>query len=253
MNTTKRALADVLIFAAVLLAIACCAIAGSGGVSPRPASWSADGAAQFPAVAFTGVAGDAPGAIAGMAWHDTTRKALRGQTAAGVGGVGLLFAPAIADSGTLANPTSATAFSVKVTLPAACLTAGKVIRTTSWGRYTTGVALTPTLDVGTRIGGAAFAASGLISVSASLTNQAWYAESSALVRTIGAGGTASGFHRTELGGVLALTTPTSQVGRSGSVALDTTATCDVEQSAKFGATDASNAITMEGLLVEVLN
>lgn len=212
-----------------------------------------NGSLQTPPLQVGPVAGDLSGALPGAAWYDSARKTHRVTWDAGTGGLTLVFAPPVADSTTLSNPTSLTAFSQKVTLPAGCLTAGKVVRSRSWGKYTTGTSLTPTISVGTRLAGAALAASGLIPTSVSLTNQAWYAESTTVVRTVGAGGTAFALHRTELGGILALTTPTSMIGRSGSFALNTTGSVDVEQSAQFGVSDASNAITMEGFIVEVSN
>lgn len=230
------------------------ALAGSSGVQVPQVDTTANGARNFPAITLTGVAGDLATPGSSSVWYDTTRKALRGCAGpVGIGGLDLVLTPAVADSGSLSNPTSLTAFSTKVTIPANALTAGKRIHARAWGRYTTGTALTPALNLGTRFGGSTFAASGNIPVSVSLTAQAWYTESIILIRTVGASGTSSGYHRTEIGGILGLTTPTAQVGRSGSFATDTTSALDVEQAALFTSSDASNAIVMEGFIVNVAN
>lgn len=237
----------------LLLVVSGVSFASSSGLAPRAMQWATNQACMVIGVLFTGNAGDLATPVDGLMWYDTTRQAFRGQTTAGIAGMALLFAPAITDSGTLSNPTSATPFSTKVTFPIGSLTAGKSIWLRAYGRYTTGTAITPTLNLGVNVGGSALATSGLLPVSISLTNQAWFIESGFIVRTVGAGGTMVGWTRGSLGGLLALTTPTNMIGRSGSVALNTTAARDVEVTALFGASDAANAATLEGLEVYSCN
>lgn len=256
MNETRgRWFATAIIGCAVVLAAMVGQVvhAGSMGSSQNRllgASNTAEGGVRLPSLALDVRSDDLDDAGEPCIWYNGTRKEIRVRTAGQVATVHSRIAPTVVDSDALANPTSATAFSSKVSLPANYLAAGRPVRVTAWGKYTTGVGLTPTLTLACKIGATTVGSSGAVSTAASLTDKAWLLTSTAIVRTAGAGGTLVGVARGELGGLLAAAVPVAQAGRTGSTALNTTVANDVVVTALFGVSDAANSITCEGLLVE---
>lgn len=197
--------------------------------------------------------GDVPGAPVGACWYDSLRKAYRQRSDFGIGGVPLVLAPSVEDSDEIRNPKGITSFSTKIVLPAGSLSAGKALKVTAFGRYATGAALSPTLELGLTLNAAALLTSGAVSSAINLKDQAWRVEALLVVRSVGSAGSLVGSVRSEIGGLLAAAAPVSQVGRAGATTIDTTAANTIAPAAKFGAPSASNAITCEALLAEVLN
>lgn len=228
--------------ALILLLCAGPALAGSAGLAQQTAPGY-----------LAQSSGDIPGAPVGQAWFDSARQAPRVQSGIGAAGFGLVLTPAVSSSSALANPTASTTFSGTVTLPANSLTAGKVLRVTAWGQYTTGTGLSPTVTVQTRFAGAVLSSSGAVSTAVSLTSQAWSTTTLILIRTAGASGTLVAKQDTSFGGLLTAVLPTVSSSRVASTAIDTTVPIVIAPAALFGVSDAANAITNEGFLVEVLN
>lgn len=242
--------------ALIIAMVATAALAGSGGISRPPlpgADALSNGSTQLQALALAARAGDLPNAVAGNIWYDSTKKAARGCGAFGNASAIWVLDPTTSSSGTLSNPTAATTFSQVLTLPAGSLTAGRVLRITAFGKYTTGTGLTPTIDLGYNMTGTAIGSSGLVSTAVSLTDKAWRSSMVLIVRTTGTNGTLFALVDAGLGGLLAAAVPPGQIGRSGSFTVNTTIDNVVGPTAKFGVSDASNAITCEGLFAEVLN
>jgi hypothetical protein len=227
--------------------------AGSVGMAPRvPMSVTnaTNGAVEIPFAHLTARTSTPSGAVAGDTWYRSDTDAFYGQGAAALA---LLMPPltTVADSTALSNPTAATVFSSSGTIPAGILAAGRIVDVLAFGQYTTGTALTPTLQTGINFDGTDAVTSGLVSTAVSLTSKGWTIQGQFIVRTVGVSGTMYGFARGELGGLLTSALPVSQVARSGSVSIDTTVQHVIKPSAKFGVSDAANSITCEGLIVTV--
>jgi hypothetical protein len=244
--------------AVLLAAMVVCgpALAGSSALSVPlvpGANAQADGSTGFDAVTLLPRSSAPTGAGVACLWYDSVTKSVKGRTALGSLSPTWTVAPTTADSVTLSNPTATTAFSQTLSLPAGSLVAGRVVRITAFGKYTTGATLLPTLELGYNLNASPLAGSGLVSGAVSLTNKAWRSTATLITRTAGAGGTLFGLVQGDLGGLLAAAVPVTQIGRSGSISVDTTVDNTVAPTAKFGVSDASNAITCEGLLAELLN
>lgn len=227
--------------------------AGSNAMSQRLPSGVTNmpnGGVAIPWANLAALTATPPGATAGDVWYRSDTGQTCYQNANGVQAAPLSFTT-VADSTTLANPTVSTTLSSTVTIPAGALAAGRVVEVTAYGKYTTAITVTPTIQLGIAVDGVDVVTSGLVSTLTTLTDKAWTVTGTFIVRTAGAGGTMSAAMRGELGGLLAAALPVSQVGRSGSVAINTTTAHTIQPSALFGVTGAANAITCEGLLVTV--
>lgn len=157
--------------------------------------------------------------------------------------------PPVADSATLANPTSATVFNVKDTWQVGDLYATKSYLVWASGKATFGII--SNLQIGLNIGGVEVVNSTPM-LGAIVTDASWQTLVVVTVRTAGGGGT-------QVASMIAsvadgTTKDSGGSGRSaGAVALNTTVTRDVEVTALFGTGNAGNAITLEQLLVLPLN
>lgn len=248
--------AIILLAASLTLWLVRSALPGSMGGAPLPlagASGLSNGSIAVPSLTLTPASSDQATPTAGCLSYNSTRKAVRINTAAGFLSALMVTDPTVVDSTTLANPTAATTFSQTVSLLGGTLVAGRAVRLTAFGKYTTGAGATPTIDIGWNYAGTPIVSSGLVSTAINLTDKAWRSECVVVCRTVGATGTVFAVTRTELGGLLAALLPTTQVNRSGSNTVNTTVDALVGPTAKFGVSDASNAITVEGVFAEILN
>jgi hypothetical protein len=149
----------------------------------------------------------------------------------------------IADSNTVANTTTQTAFDKSYSIPANTLAVGNIIRLHAWGvnRLATG---TCTLRV--RIGGGQvmivslpFAAIGV--------DVWWDFKAAFIVRSIGASGSIQpGRPMETIYGAASLETPV------GPVTVDTTIARVLDLTVEWSAANVGNTITMRGLVVEIL-
>lgn len=151
----------------------------------------------------------------------------------------------------LANPTTNTSFSLVHLLTANTLVAGKRLRVSASGKYTSGLAgnanLVFTLECGPS--GQAFATTSNVSTTTG-ADKAWTVSSDVQVYTAGASGT---LYNVITGSCQnAGTTDSLKVGRATG-AIDTTAANRIALEVKFSASDATNVIKMEDFAVEVLN
>jgi hypothetical protein len=208
----------------------------------------------------TGVAPTAPNE--GDVWFDSTQKRLmaylNGLTRSFVGT--LFTATANGTCGNTAAETSIVGTGVgTMTLPANFFAAGKSIRVTVYGAYSTKSSSPGTLVIKIKLGSTIILALPATTPTANLTKVPFVIDAIITCRTTGATGTVIGQ------GDLFLATATAQTGVSytlpnqGSDALtaitsfDTTASKLVDVTATWGTADAGNTISSTNVVLEVLN
>lgn len=141
------------------------------------------------------------------------------------------------------------------TLPTNFLVAGKTVRVSAWGVYsTTG---TPTLRYRVRMGGIAGTVvldTAAQTTASGVTNRGWRVDGLITCRTTGAGGTVFGQgSSTVSSAAFAAASGTWDMENTATTAIDTTAAQQVVLSAEWGTASASNTITCSNFMVEVLN
>lgn len=163
---------------------------------------------------------------------------------------------ATADGTAIANSTTETIIFPNVTIPANYMQDGRVLRVTAYGRYSS--TATPTLTFRFRWGGVSgtvLAASGAITVGATVTNGIWHVEAIIQTRSNGSTGTLFAMGRAEVGDDAASTvgSTTNVHGcdfiSSAGVAVPAVATVDLTAdtalsiTATWSAASASNTLT----------
>jgi hypothetical protein len=207
---------------------------------------------------MAGFAGNPAAVTDGDHWYNTTQKSHRVRATVGTEGVVGTVATAVADSSGIANTTTETAFSTgSYTFPANSVTAGKSVRVTAWGRFSTTV--TPTLQWNLRWGSVntdpiLVGTSALTSPISGAASEQWRFDGIFTVRAAGASGTADG------SGSVNVPTTTGRVDAtllpdtvSGTTTIDTTASKVLSLFFKWGTASASNTILCSGFTVEVLD
>lgn len=173
---------------------------------------------------------------------------------------------ATADGATIATTASETIIFPDVTIPAWFMADGRVLRLRAWGRY--GSTATPTLTFRVRWGGVAgtvLAASGAVTVGATVTAGIWNLEAIIQTRANGASGSlfAMGLANVADDAVQAVGSATNAPAQSflGSAGVATPAavTADLtidkllSLTAQWGTSSASNTLTGHIYTVEALN
>ena len=216
--------------------------------------------AQAPLRIATGVAPTSP--VDGDIWYDSTQKRLmtylNGVTRSFVGT--LFTSTANGTCGGTGTETSIIGTGVgTTTLPANYLVAGKSLRITMYGAYSTKASTPGTLVIKVKLGSTAILTLPATTVTANLVKVPFVIDAIITCRTTGATGTVIGQ------GDLFLATATAQTGVSytlpnqGTDALtavaniDTTGTLAVDVTATWGTSDATNTISSTNVSIETLN
>jgi hypothetical protein len=153
----------------------------------------------------------------------------------------------VVDSAAIADTVGPAQFNQGHTIPADTLRVGSVVRVKAWGEYA--ITGSPTLQIGAQFGtGAAVGVAG----DSRNADGDWSLELELIVRTIGAGGTYSAAQTVRYSEApVASTVADFFLGAAnGSEATD--AAIDVEITVTWSVASASNTITMQGFVVEVL-
>lgn len=147
-----------------------------------------------------------------------------------------------ADSSTLSNFTSITAFDKTYTIKANYIKPGQVIKIRAAGRFS--VTGTPILTVAVRIGGQVVASAGLTTASG-ISNATWTMSGQAVFRTVGAGAT------------VARSSDMQFVGNAGNngnnLTIATNADLTIDATAAWSAGDPANTVVLTQLLIEVID
>jgi hypothetical protein len=175
---------------------------------------------------------------------DGTNMVVAGNDFAASGGPGVMYANT-ADSSAIASTAVETNFSLNFTLPQNFLSVGRVLRVTASGKASdTG---TPTLDFKLKAGSVTLLDLTAITLPSGITDKQWTATFLLVCRTTGGSGTV----QTSL--VHALIDDDLLQSIANVATVDTTATNVLQMSATWSASSASNTVTQELMLIEVLN
>jgi major tropism determinant Mtd-like protein len=152
---------------------------------------------------------------------------------------------------TVANTTSETAFTSSGTIPANALAAGDVIRVTLAGVFGTAV-LSPTLEGKLYIGSTVVIDTGALTIGAALSSQPWTATATLTVQSIGSSGNI--FCTAAIQFATAATAALTSLVNSASnpFTINTTASQAITASAQWSAASASNTITLDQMVIEIL-
>lgn len=151
--------------------------------------------------------------------------------------------PSLTAGVTLPNPGKLAELLSHPVLPNA-LGPGSVVETLAFGRYSTGSTESPTLQLAVHVDGSPLIACGHAATVTGVTDGAWRLHATFIIRTAGSAGSMCGSARGELPNATAL-------GRVNAAAINTTIAHTIAPAARFGVSDAANAITCEGLVVTV--
>lgn len=177
-------------------------------------------------------AGNPANVSEGRQWYDTTGKALKQSTLAGIVQLnGVVWFSAV-DSNTVTNTTSLVDFNQQFTFPANSLAAGKVINFFFTGDYA--VTGTPTIRLVVLLGASLYDF-GLQAINVAVTH--WLLAGQIIVGSAGVSGAARGYCTEQLGAQ-------ASVPGIGSNTIDTTIANIMKVQATFSAASVSNQITM---------
>lgn len=187
---------------------------------------------------------------AGHIWYDTTAMCLASYTT-----MGKLLQAGVAyaspdDSATISNTVTLTDFDNSFTVPASSFAAGKVLRVTARGKYSSDATTPGNVTFKIRKGSTTLLTTAATAMVASATNYGWKLDALISVRSVGGAGTVS------VCGEFALDNGSAAAARiipaNGTVVWDTTAGATLQAAVEFSIADADNKATMEVFLVEVL-
>jgi hypothetical protein len=215
---------------------------------------------QAPLRIVTGVAPTSP--VDGDVWYDSTQKRLltfvNGMTRSFVGT--LFTSSANGTCGGTGTETSIIGTGVgTTTLPANFFVAGKSLRITMYGAYSTKASGNGTLVIKVKLGATAILALPATTPTANLTKLPFVIDAIITCRTTGATGTVIGQGDLFLANATAQTGVSYTLPNQGSDALtavaniDTTGTLAVDVTATWGTSDAANTISSTNVSIEALN
>ena len=208
----------------------------------------------------TGVAPTSP--VDGDIWYDSTQKRLmtylNGVTRSFVGT--LFTSTANGTCGGTGTETSIIGTGVgTTTLPANYLVAGKTIRITMYGAYSTKASGNGTLTIKVKLGATAILTLPATTPTANLTKQPFVIDAILTCRTTGTTGTVIGQGDLFLSNAAAETGVSYMLPNSGTDTLtpvaniNTTGTLAVDVTATWGTSDAANTISSTNVSIETLN
>ena len=137
------------------------------------------------------------------------------------------------------------------TLAASTLIAGKTVRVTVRGHYSTKAAVAGTLDIKVKAGAVTLFSTGAQTMTDNQTTQGFEVYGSFTCRTTGGSGTVFGQGQTRYSAALIPTI--AGMVTTATVTVDTTASNAIDVTATWGTADAGNTITGTNVILELLN
>jgi hypothetical protein len=139
-------------------------------------------------------------------------------------------------------------FSTSFAVPASSFVAGKLIRVTVYGKFSTDAGAPGTFTFKLKGSGTTLLTFSMGTPTAALTDSGWTLYALVRCNAAGAGGTV-----VSTGHMMMETGTTAVVASAGTQAWDTTASTTLKVSVAFGSADADNKATIENVVYEVIH